>query len=691
MQRFNHWVSSFNLLILAASGGILFGTESTLIGQSPSTLPLQLAIDKTQKATDSIEDFVDGGTLSDIKSRLFQRQTEKLAIDRQISSYESMQSKLEDLKSRADSFKRDWESAMRKFKQQQQNNKRELEIASDKIKSHRTKVKLLDNKWDAYLIESKKYAVDANSYETARIRFEARNGTVNDPEYKRLSKWYRDGNAWLLRLNVKEGSLRAEYTKLNADGSILNARWREILNDANLLKARLAMEKKERTYRDAERKHADEMRKQSVLKTAIANRIESEIELVNGMLSGIQRAQKVVKEAPQTQRSYYPTKQPVDNVQAVQLAPGRAVNESPASIQGRVFLIQNRTPDNKDGLIDRIRAGAAVKELDSFRKIEMAKPDPANTQNSTSTDSTKLAWSRFPISARNDDSDSIPSISGLVKDVIVDPRMYFSRKDVENAKREKARLKKLITLLDGKILELRSWRTDLKKYREEVAELHRKTVENDLGNVLNIAQIGKVAEKLSEMREYKDAVNPRLVDAIKEVDRQLLQSVKDTESLLKTYDSQTKANRAKDQKKQIINSLEGVCSLLDVSIQRLPNGDGTRDYFEAAMKIYQSGLKVIAHEENLANESEIRAERIYTLLEIMAIIYPPASVGLGIGNEINDERLRKYHIEPAAESLRYGLSKNWDAERFLIRKIKRTEEFIEQQERIISSQNRRFP
>jgi hypothetical protein len=69
----------------------------------------------------------------------------------------------------------------------------------------------------------------------------------------------------------------------------------------------------------------------------------------------------------------------------------------------------------------------------------------------------------------------------------------------------------------------------------------------------------------------------------------------------------------------------------------------------------------------------------------MAIFYPPAAVGMGLGNEINDWRMNHYYIQPAAEDLSAALAGNYEAQRHLERKIERSRQFIQEHERVLKS------
>ncbi len=672
--------------------------------EAPDSFRLQTAINQAQSDANSVQDALDGGTWSDISSALFDLQNRKLEIDRAISDYQSLESQVRSYQSRVQRLRIEWETAQNQYNSQQRKNEDDKRRIDAEVKAHNAKVAAVEAEWDLYNADVAEYDRDGVSYRRDLAAYEAA-GSMNDAEYRRLLRWYNEREAWRGRINRRNDDLGGRANENNSRKAILDRRLDQIYNDARLLELRIAASEKERDYRLADSERARMQEQLDSMAADINGRIDSGIAAAGSLSASLAGARRAASSASSGERtfSYYAPGQVTDgpagdgqasygkipdNVRAVPLAPGRALSETGPSFQGRAYVIPSRTGDyGADALADKVRSGVLAKTLEQYESRRVTGVDtPAAFR---SFDSTHLAWSRLPDVDVTAGEGEQPADDALVLGDVVDPDLYFSESDRRLARKEKQRLEGLIEKLEDKLAEVRGWQGDLLRYQDEMLALRRELAQNDLANALSMAQIGNVAERLSKMPRYEKAFDKKTVEAIRQVEAELVRATKDAESLISAYDSESQALQAKQDSERVGKSLDSVCELLKVGVNQLPLDDPARPWMEHTLKVYNAAFKLMTQQmregESQRPDDQVRAERVVTAVEIMAIFYPPAAVGMGLGNEINDWRMNKYYIQPAVEDLSAALAGNYEAQRHLQRKVERSRQFLQEHERVLQS------
>ena len=671
---------------------LLIGAVSqTAAGQAPDSFRLQTAINQAQSDANSVQDVLDGGTWSDISSALSDLQNRKLAIDRAISEYQSLESQVRSHESRVQRLRIEWETALNQHESAQRTNEDDKRRINAEVVAFNAKVATVKAEWDRYKLDGAAYDLDVAAWNAS--------DRTNDAEYNRLVNWKARLDRWWEDLTSRSNDNNNRKTDLDR-------RIEQIFNDARLLELRIAASEKERDYRLADSERARVQQQLDSMAADINGRIESGVAAAGSLSASLAGARRAATAASSTERtySYYAPGQVgegsaasgqegighiPDNVRAVPLAPGRALAETGPSFQSHAYVIPSRTGDyGADALADKVRAGVIAKSLEQYESKRVTSVDAAAAFHSF--DSTRLAWNRLPDVEVVAGGEGDPAAdAALVLGDVVDPDAYFSESDRRLARKEKQRLEELIPKLEDKLAEVRGWQGDLLGYQEEMLALRKGLAQNDLANALSMAQIGNVAERLSKMPRYEKALDKKTVEAIRQVEAELVRATKDAESLISAYDSESQALRAKQDSERVGKSLDSVCDLLKVGINQLPTNDPVRPWMENTLKVYNAAFKLMAQNmregESQRPDDEVHAERVVTAVEIMAIFYPPAAVGMGLGNEINDWRMNKYYIQPAVEDLSAALAGNYEAQRHLGRKIDRSRQFLSEHERVLGS------
>jgi hypothetical protein len=690
------------LVVIATSFSSAAGADA------PNSFQARTAIDQAASDLSGVKQYLDSRSAGDIESAIFDLRGRLSEVDRQISDWESTDSRLRSEQSTVDRLRIEWETAKSQYDQEAELQRAEERRVQSRIDDENRAWPGLKAEDTALSQESARNAQDIRDYNAAVAAYNQSN-PQSPAEQARLAAWRERGLIWDADLARRIADHAARWRAVNDRVGDWQRQLDLIRNGAKLLEKRIALSAKERAYIDAR----SALERQQFSQESIAQSINGTLETLAGSAAALSSSLASVRPLAggrtTSRTTYVPSSRPAAHLepQATPAGDGpgdgpghgpgdgpgdgpfRPFRPAPDPLARNTFLLPVDASGGPPGTgisptDERIRAAVVRSTLGRFETAPVESA-PASAAPAT-FDSTRLARSDLPIVGFGDIVGEGTTDAPLVDlSRPVDPGAYFSAADYRQAVKQEERFAALIPKLEAKLNEVQGWRAELYKHQGDLEELRQETVRNNVGNVLAAARVSSVAEKLSDSPRYQKVITPEVVDALAA-----------SEAAINGYLSVKEGWEAKEMREKAEKASDTATTALDQAMRMLPKDDPVRKWGEAAIKaqqVFGKGYFLHWREEDFRQQKKVRsddevaADRISTTLDIAGVIYPPAAVGVAIGNEITDWRLNKYYIEPAMEDMRAALSRNFDAEASLRRQLERARSFREEEERIIRAYN----
>jgi hypothetical protein len=266
----------------------------------------------------------------------------------------------------------------------------------------------------------------------------------------------------------------------------------------------------------------------------------------------------------------------------------------------------------------------------------------------------------------------------------VDPCAYFDADARSHAARELARLEAVRKKLGDKLDEVKRWRGELTRTRDDYERLRDVSAAAELAEAMSAVPIDRVLAGLARQPRLAAALGDKVVGELVAAWRSA-QTALAAMQLARTPSDDTSA-----QLKQTLSATRRAHeAMLAVPAATLPHdarGEATRGVLKGAGHAFAVATKLLSYagddRPRPSGEAAVRYEREGKLLvECAAIFEWPVALALGV-EEVAQLETRRAVGRAAVERLQSVIAGNWDAERYLRAKVEQLDTNIGELTRI---------